>query len=191
MPLGPPAPRDAIHHRTIDCRGYRRADGLWDIEGHLVDTKGYPFDNRFRGTIPPGTPLHDMALRLTVTDDLEIVAVEAVTDTGPYRACPAITPNFQRLVGLQIGKGWRRAVAARLGGVEGCTHLVELLAPLATAAIQTIWPIRAREVEARGERASDPNTPPPLLDSCHVYDRGGPVVAEQWPEWSTRPTRDG
>ena len=50
----PPAPAAAIHHRRIDCRGYRRADGLWDIEGHLTDAKSYPFINSFRGEVAPG-----------------------------------------------------------------------------------------------------------------------------------------
>jgi hypothetical protein len=30
MPLTPAASRTPIHHRRIDCRGYRREDGLWD-----------------------------------------------------------------------------------------------------------------------------------------------------------------
>ena len=41
MPLSPSAPRQLMHNRAIECRGYEREDGLWDIEGHLVDTKTY------------------------------------------------------------------------------------------------------------------------------------------------------
>ena len=37
MPLPSPAPRTHIHARTVRLDGYRRADGLWDIEGHLTD----------------------------------------------------------------------------------------------------------------------------------------------------------
>jgi len=39
MALPPAHDRKPAHHRQIDCRGYRRSDGLWDIEGHLVDTR--------------------------------------------------------------------------------------------------------------------------------------------------------
>ena len=60
MPLSNPAPREAFHHRSVDYRGYRREDGLWDIEAHLSDTKAYTFDSSFRGTIEPGEPIHDM-----------------------------------------------------------------------------------------------------------------------------------
>ena len=42
MPLPAAAPRSDIHHRVIDMRAYRREDGLYDVEAHLVDTK--PFD---------------------------------------------------------------------------------------------------------------------------------------------------
>ena len=39
MPLSRAVPRDHIHTREIRCRGFRRRDGLWDIEGVLEDTK--------------------------------------------------------------------------------------------------------------------------------------------------------
>ena len=33
MPLPAPAPRTLKHTRAIECTGYEREDGLWDIEG--------------------------------------------------------------------------------------------------------------------------------------------------------------
>ena len=49
MPLSQPAPRKLMHNRVIECRGYEREDGLWDIEGHLVDTKPYATTARDTG----------------------------------------------------------------------------------------------------------------------------------------------
>ena len=49
MPLSTSAPRQLMHNRAIECRGYQREDGLWDIEGHLVDTKTYPTSARDTG----------------------------------------------------------------------------------------------------------------------------------------------
>ena len=63
MPLSPPQPREHMHTRDITCTGYRRADGLWDIEGHLTDTKTYAFTNDERGEVPPGVPVHEMRIR--------------------------------------------------------------------------------------------------------------------------------
>lgn len=179
LSLPPAAPRAALHTRQVECRGFRREDGLWDIEGHLVDTKAYPFANSFRGEIPPGEPLHDMWLRLTLDDSLQVQDVVAVTAAGPFAICPVINAAFAKLKGLRIGKGWRREVLARLGGVQGCTHLVELLWPIATAAYQTIYPILARE------RTEEPAHPPSHLDTCHALARDGEVVREHYPRWYT------
>lgn len=190
MPL--PAPlveREKFHTRSIHCEGYARADGLWDIEAHMVDTKTYGFKNSWRGEIAGGEPIHEMWLRLTMDDNLEIHDVEAVTDNSPFEICPAITPNFKRLIGLRIGPGWNRKVKELLGGVQGCTHLVELLGPLATVAFQTIMTgSKPRRDERFGLNGSEPplagDTPasPAILDTCHAWARTSDVVREFMPE---------
>ena len=58
MALSRPARREHIHSRDIRCRGFRREDGLWDIEATLEDTKTYSFANRDRGGIAAGEPIH-------------------------------------------------------------------------------------------------------------------------------------
>jgi hypothetical protein len=188
MPLSAAAaPRELIHTRSIDCRGYRRADGLWDIEGHLTDTKTYGFSNHSRGTVPPGEAVHDMWLRLTVDDRLVIHAIEAVTDASPYAICPNVTPNFQRLKGLRIYPGFHKQVRDLLGGVAGCTHLVDMLGPVANTAYQTVFPWRARQYEERlaaeGKAAEPPARRPKLIDSCHAFASDGEVVKRYWPEF--------
>lgn len=184
MPLSPPAPREHIHTREITCTGYRRSDGLWDIEGHLVDTKTYPFSNSERGDVPPGEPVHEMWIRLTVTDALEITDVEAATDFSPYTVCREVTPNFRRLIGLRIGPGWRRRALQQVGGVEGCTHIVELLAPVATTAFQTIFPIKNRE---RPATATASDKAPRLLNTCHAFRSDGAKAKEFWPKFYDGP----
>src|SRR6185437_12013074 len=182
MPLSPAVPREPVHIRHVECRGWRRADGLWDIEGHLTDVKTYDFENRHRGAVKAGEPVHEMWLRLTLDDGLAIRAVEAVTDRSPFAICPAIAPNFQRLVGLAIRAGFHAEVKERLGGVEGCTHLVELLGPVATTAFQTVFPWRERERRLNGETTPSSGARPRLLNTCHAFASDGPVVKELWPE---------
>jgi hypothetical protein len=183
MPLPPESPREPIHTRKVECRGYRRADGLWDIEGHLVDVKSYAFDNAHRGRLEPGMPIHEMWIRVTIDDEFVIHDAVAVTDASPYRICPDVAPNFARLKGLKIGAGFRRAVAQRVGGTEGCTHIVELLGPLATTAIQTIMPIKSREKPANPP--GDPPQRPRLLDSCYALRADGEVAKRNWPQFYT------
>jgi hypothetical protein len=185
MPLSAAPPREPIHTRRIDCRGYRRADGLWDIEGHLTDVKAYDFDTQFRGHVAAGEPVHEMWVRITVDDELTIRAIEAVTDNSPFPAvCPAIAPNFQRLQGLAIRPGFLSEVRRLLGGVQGCTHLVELMGPLATTAFQTIVPYRDRLRRESGAKR-DPAKKPRLLDTCHALASASEVVKRLWPDFYT------
>ncbi len=186
MPLSDPAARERLHTRRIVCEGFLRSDGRFDIEAHLVDTKAYPFENDERGAIAPGEPLHEMWLRLTLDDAMEVRAVEAVTDAGPFAVCGDITPAFQRLEGLKIGPGWRGRINELLGGVKGCTHLVELLGPMATVAFQTIWSRKARE--KRGDGAGQaPTRKPGYIDGCHALASNGPAVRDHHPRWYTGP----
>ena len=186
MPLSPPAPREMLHRRAIDIRGWRREDGLFDIEAYLEDTKAYPFENEDRGTITPGEPLHGLWLRLTVNEEMVIIAAEAASDHTPYTVCPGAAPNFARLAGLRIGPGFNRAVAERVGGVQGCTHLRELLGQMATVAYQTLYPLRAAKerAEALRRRAAGeaaPRQKPALLGSCLAYAPDSPVSLARWP----------
>ena len=187
MPLSPTAPRQHIHTRSIECRGYLRTDGLWDVEGHLTDVKSYGFANEFRGELPPGTPVHDMWLRITVDDRLVIHAVEAVTEASPYALCPQVTANFQRLVGLRIYPGFQKQVRDRLGGTQGCTHLVDLLGPVATTAYQTVFPYRAQHAQRQREATEQPagkaRRKPRLIDSCYAFASDCEVVKRYWPEF--------
>ncbi|CCG08003.1 DUF2889 domain-containing protein [Pararhodospirillum photometricum] len=182
MPLPPPlAPRAPLHHRRIDCQGFERSDGLWDIEGRLIDTKAYSFPNHDRGTIHAGDPVHDLSLRLTIDVGLTIHAAEAVIDASPFCGCPDIASAYGALVGLTIGPGFRAEARRRLGGRAGCTHLTELLGPLATTAFQTLHRAREeRQDAAQGQISA-------LIDSCHALRADGPVVAREWPDRAPAP----
>jgi len=184
------AKRKPIHQRQINCYGYRREDGLWDIEGHLVDTKSYTFENQYRGAIKPGEALHDMWLRITVDNELNIHDAEAIILASPYKMCPDITDNYKKLIGLKIKAGWRREVNKVAGGIKGCTHLVELLSPIATTAFQTIYPIisdeygvneeGANEKGANKDNSSKITKKPVLLNSCHTYAANSPIIKAMW-----------
>jgi hypothetical protein len=180
MPLSAPTERELLHTRLIELHGYRRADGLWDIEGHLTDVKTYGFKNEFRGEIAAGEPIHDMWLRLTIDEDFVVREVEAVTDGSPFRICPEITPNFKKLIGARMTSGWRREVRERLGGVEGCTHLVETLGTMATAAYQTLYPTLANKNKAHRSLGK-----PAIIDSCYAFASDGEVVRKRWPNFYT------
>ena len=183
MPLSPPVEREELHQRRYDFRGYRRDDGLWDIEGRIVDIKTYGFANYDRDYVEAGEPLHDMEIRLSVDEDFYVRDIEAVTNASPFATCPFIASNYQKLIGKRLGSGWRRIVREALGGTEGCTHMSEMLGGMATVAFQTMYPTLLKEgklTPKRGQR-------PALLNSCHAFRSDGPVTARKWPEFYTGP----
>ena len=185
MPLSPNVDRDPIHTRAIECKSYRRSDGLWDIEGHLTDVKAYPFLNDFRGEVKAGEPLHDMWIRLTVDREFIVQQVEAVTEAGPYALCPVILPSFQKLKGLKIGPGWNRRVRENLGGARGCAHLVDMLKPMATVAFHTVrW---SDSAPSNSDREPDKLVRPPV-NTCHVWASGGEKIRDEYPAFYTGDT---
>jgi hypothetical protein len=197
MPLSPPVGRQHLHTRRVTCQGFYREDGLWDIEGRITDEKTYEHANEWRGPLKPGDYVHDMSIRLTLDHRFTIVDVEAVTDSSPYRMCGDITPNYRKLIGLRIGPGFTRAVKERLGGVHGCTHLVELLGPVATTAFQTAGSRKANELQAahrakigKPPMARDPDRParkPYMLDNCHAWASDSEVTKRWVPQFYTGP----
>lgn len=189
MPLPPPSvERTKLHNRTYDFQGYQRADGLWDIEGRIIDTKTYAFANDDRGMINPGEALHDMSIRLTIDEDFVVHDIEAVTDGSPFAICPNVAPNFKRVIGCQIKTGWRQLVRKQIGAADGCTHLIEMLGAMATVAFQTLYPVRAKKAGAR-----QPGERPGLLETCFAFRTDSPVVKRSWPEFYTgedKPSED-
>jgi len=73
--LTTPQARSPLHTREISFNGYARDDGLWDIEGHLKDTKSHLFTTGSR-TWTPGEAIHDMWIRLTLDTQFIIQDIE-------------------------------------------------------------------------------------------------------------------
>jgi hypothetical protein len=143
--LSQPVPREEVHNRRVSCNGFVREDGLFDIEAEMTDNKSYPFPTEFRGDVTPDQYVHHMKVRVTVDRDMKVHAAEALTIAGPYAICPTANDAFQHIVGLTIGPGWRRKVAAAIGGRHGCTHITELMGVVGTIAFQTRYGEDARQ----------------------------------------------
>ncbi|MFT3718680.1 DUF2889 domain-containing protein [Pseudorhodoferax sp.] len=183
MPLPPPAPRTHAHLRRVEYRGYHRDDGLWDIEGHLRDTKNYEQTMPGRGVLPKGEPVHDMHVRVTIDDAMKIVDIHAAMPGTPFEECPRAEAPVRRLIGATLGRGWRRALDEAIGGTRGCTHLRELLFGAATAAFQTMGSYREHLRQQRGEPETVRLTPPFYMGQCMSWDFDGPVIARVAPQF--------
>ena len=176
----PPASSDRSpkHRRSIDVQVYARGDGLWEVDATIVDVKTR--DWTLGGSIrPAGTPVHDMLLRLVIDAEMNIVAAGAETRWMPYAGqCDGYGEAYERLAGLNLLHGFRRAMKERVGGALGCTHLTELAQLLPTAVIQAF----ASEVPAIATRAAG-DQPPFQIDRCHALRRDGEVVRTHYPRW--------
>lgn len=192
MPLSPAAPRQLAHTRVVTCQGFERDDGLWDIEGQIVDTKPYSFPNKDRGGIlAAGEPLHSMRIRLTIDTTMLIHAAEQSTEHSPYNYCHEVEHFCKKLIGERIGPGWTRKVKTLMGGSAGCTHITELLGPVATTAFQTLVKARMKHTDkekadendnsAANNDAKKTKERPFLLNTCHALQAHSPVVKVQWP----------
>lgn len=177
--------RELLHKRDFAFQSFRRADGHYDIEGRMTDRKSYAFPNDFRGEIRADEPLHDMRIRVTIDEEFRILDIVAETAAGPFAVCPAITPAFAALKGATIGRGWSRLLRDRFGGVNGCTHHVELLRVLATVAFQTVYgeQQRRRREKAGPPGASQGGQRPAFIDTCHALAADGEVVKTSWPQF--------
>ena len=118
-----------------------------------------------------------MSVRLTVNLQLEVIDAEAVIDASPYNYCKCVAPIARNLIGLQIAPGWTNKSKTAMGRNKGCTHLSELLGPVATTAIQTI----ASEKMKR-DRDSNNSRSSYFIDSCHSLSSDSPVVKMHWPD---------
>lgn len=167
--------REHTHARRVRYDGYKRADGLWDIEAHLSDVKHH--DYRLKtGVRRAGQPIHEMWLRVTIDRKLNVVDATASSDAVPYPGgCESIAPAYRKLIGLNLARGFRKNVHELLGSVRGCTHLTEMLSGLPTAAIQTF----AGEMSEEREDGSKPFQ----LDQCHALETSTDTVRTWYPKW--------
>ncbi len=176
MPLPPPAAeRTRMHQRNVQLEGFKRVDGLWDIEARMVDTKDqdYPLSS---GVRKPGEAVHDMSVRVTIDSKMNILDAATCTDAAPYMgSCDSIPPDYSGIVGLNLFHGFRTAVKDLFGGTRGCAHVSELLMFLPTVALQTF----ASEVLDNDDSAHKPYQ----LDRCHALDSHSETVKRYYPRW--------
>lgn len=181
--LSPPTPRQLIHERRVITRGYLRDDGLWDIEGELLDEKTYTYADRDRGALPAGSPMHHMRARLTVDHGMNIHAAEAAMSAQPFGSCREGLESMQKLVGASLATGFRRQVEDAMGRTLGCTHIRDLLLAMATTAYQTISSWREQFMPELGAPKQKDGEKPFFLNQCRSWAETSPVVAVYFPKF--------
>ena len=183
MPLSSPISRRALKHpRAIHLEAFARDDGLRDIDAHITDINADDATPA-SGVRSVGLPMYDLWLRLTIDTQLSVVDAEAASDAVPYYGhCDTMAPDYKKLSGLNLIKGFRAGLKAKLTGIQGCTHLTELAQVLPTASIQAF----AGEVlDTRAGAGTDAQTHKPFQrDRCHTPRSDDATVAKYYPRWA-------
>jgi hypothetical protein len=106
-------------------------------------------------------------------------AVSTAMAAHPYATCIGGGDTLQALVGLRMTAGWNSEVRKRLPACDTCTHIRELLGPLASTAYQTLTVRRINQFDTR-----DTEGRPNKIDSCHAYSASRDLVRQHWPEYA-------
>jgi hypothetical protein len=176
------AQRQLKHRRQIDVQVFARGNGLWEVDAVLTDTKTR-VANLADGPRAPGTPIHDMLLRLVVNEKLEILEAGSITRWMPYNGtCNDHDDAYGALVGLNLMQNFRQALRQKLGGVLGCTHITELAQTLPTAVVQAF---AGEVIDTRGTAVGAKQ--PFQIDRCHALRSDGDIVRLHHPRWYRAP----
>jgi hypothetical protein len=184
MALPTAAPeRQLKHRRSISVQIYSRGNGLWEVDAHITDVRSREI-RMAHGMLPAGEPIHDMLVRLVVDESFNVIEAGAETRAMPYPGqCDAFSDVYGRLVGLNLMRGFHRAVKERLGGVQGCTHITELTQVLPTAVVQAF---AGEVIDTRGD--SEASEQPFQIDRCCALRADGVAVKTFYPRWYRAPT---
>lgn len=184
----PPAAlkRQLKHRRQIDVQVFACGNGLWEVDAVLTDVKTR-IAHMAEGPRAPGTPIHDMLLRLVVNERLDVIAAGSESRWAPYAGICDIHGDEQgdayaRLVGLNLLQDFRKQLRQRVGGVLGCTHITELAQVLPTAVVQAF---AGEVIDTCGtvEGAQKPFQ----IDHCHALRSSGEAVRLHYPRWYRTP----
>ena len=187
--LPPDEDLELIHTRVYETRVYRLDGSTMLARAVVSDVK--PPDLYIAGDDQP-LEIHQMHLFLKVTlPELEIIDAGVELETFPHSGCPTIAVHYQKLIGLNVARGFTRKVRELFGGPRGCAHTTALIQAMAPAVLQAIWSMSLKEGPSLKEEPSLTDSAPSTtadvaaahearmagnVNTCHVWDEDGTHV---------------
>ena len=178
----PPTGGELIHTRGYEVRTYKMRDDMFILRGVVIDEKPAGL---YVASDPEVLWVHHMIVDLEVSFPMFVIEKVSVTfHERPHTHCTDIEPEYQKLVGLSIARGFNNKVKELFGGPRGCTHIGALLAAMAPVAIQSGWSMRMG-VPKEADNANSMSTSEQRkrayavnLNTCHMWDENGQMVSE-------------
>ena len=87
---------------------------------------------------------------MIIDESLLVHDASATLAASPFDLCRGAANTLAPLKGLRIGAGWNKRVRELLGGAASCTHIVEMLGPMATTVYQGLAPQRLARMTQQG-----------------------------------------
>ena len=136
-----------------------------------------------------GEVMHDIKLDMVISKDtFNILTIETTIDTPKYLNCQEAIQGLQRLVGLNLARGFNKQVLAINGGVRGCFHLNNMIMQIgSTSLLSNIFKteegiMKWKKWVARCKKDPDnvkenvkirSNQVPEIKNSCYVFQDKG------------------
>lgn len=176
--------REAVQTRSVRFTTFRRSDGLWDVEAQLDDCRLYPFVTLEGDTIAAGDPYHGMRVILTLDQGLKIDSIRGEMYATPFSECVAALDPLQQLVGVTLGRGWRKVVDQALERSCSCAHMREMLYMAPSAAIQSIPGYSRMSAGKRWPPEPVPGATdvPHFIGGCYSWRQDAPAVKRHFPD---------
>jgi hypothetical protein len=167
-----------VHERKLEIRTYPLEEGRVIVEGWLRDERlifGYHRDGSGR---PPGV-VHWMGVRLLLGGrPITILEAEAEMPTTPNTLCPTVAETVKKIVGLPVVAGFSDQVRKRLGGVEGCSHMMHLILAMGPAGLHGFWAHQSRKPHPIPKSFEEIEGLPYLINSCQLWSEDGPLIRQ-------------
>ncbi len=165
-----------VHERRLEFKTFALKDDLIIVEGWLKDDRNVPRYHLDGRLSPPGK-VHRICVRLLLGGwPLSILDAEAEMLVVPQDECPIVQDTVKKIIGLTVTHGYGDEVIERLGGTNGCAHMVHLIAAMGNAALHGYWSHRLRN------RRLLPDTPEEIpeldyvIDSCQIWKKDGTLI---------------
>lgn len=166
--------RPHIAARRFELAAYAAPESAIELKGRLCDAIGE--DEK---------PVQQTTLQLTLAPPtFAIAAVRAAFPLAPVdganarngrESCTGVLPRLEGLRGLHPSRGFTAAALEVIGPPSGCGQLASLLLALLPVAGQLGLAIVAGS-GGHHESGGRARSEPPLIDSCHMWRRGGPLA---------------
>ncbi len=165
-----------IHERKLEIRTFPLDGDRVVVEGWLRDERlitGYYWDGRPR---PPGV-VHHMCVRLLIGGEpISILDAEAEMPQVPNDICPTTGDSITKIIGIPIVSGFSNEVRRRLGGVEGCVHMMHLVLAMGPPALHGYWTHHSREPRPLPRSMDEVPGLAYLINSCQLWREDGPML---------------